>query len=166
MEQGKGRKPEPRLVPLEDEVGLDGQALLHDPPRVVHMAVEGAVGEVDDLGPVELPFGLEVEQGLLDRFQRHRPVHGIFHHGIGLQVQGLRPGQDESVVMGLVAVPVHQHDVARPGDRLNHDLVGGGGAVGSEISPLGAEGPGGLILGHLDVPGRFEQAVQAPGGGR
>ena len=166
MEKGTGREAEPRFVPLEDEIGLDGQALLHDPPRIVHVAVEGAVGEVDDLGPVELPFGLEVEQGLLDRLQRHGPVHGIFHHGIGLQVQGLGAGQDEPVVVGLVAVPVHQHDIPRPGDRLDHDLVGGGGAVGAEISPLGPEGPGRLLLGLLDVSGRFEQTVQAPGGGR
>ena len=45
---------EPGLVPQEDQVGLDGQALFHHAAGVVHVAVERAVGEVDRLHAIEL----------------------------------------------------------------------------------------------------------------
>ena len=41
----EAREAEPGLVPQEDQVRLDGQALFHDPAHVVNAAVEGAVGE-------------------------------------------------------------------------------------------------------------------------
>ena len=71
VERVEAREAEPGLVPEEDQVRLDRQALLHHPPRVVHVAVEGAVGHVDHLHAVELALGLAVEQRLLDRAQRH-----------------------------------------------------------------------------------------------
>ena len=67
VERVEAREAEPRLVPQEDQVGLDRQALLHDPRRVVHVPVERAVGEVDHPDAVERALRLAVEQRLLDR---------------------------------------------------------------------------------------------------
>ena len=48
---------EPRLVPQEDQVRLDREAFLHHPAHVVHVPVEGAVGEVEQLDAVEAALG-------------------------------------------------------------------------------------------------------------
>ena len=72
QERREAREAEPRLVPQEDEVRLDREQLLHHAARVVDVAVEGAVGEGDQPHPVEPAGGLELEQRLLERAQRHR----------------------------------------------------------------------------------------------
>jgi hypothetical protein len=63
VEAGEG---EPRLVPQEDQVEPDGQAFAHHPPDVVDDAVERAVGQHQQLDPVQLPgrqqLGLELAQ--------------------------------------------------------------------------------------------------------
>src|SRR5438477_9190679 len=69
--------------------------------------------------------------------------------------------------MRLVAVPIYQDDISRTHDGLNRDLVGGRGAVGSEEELLATKGPRCLVLGGLDIAGRFEQRIQTAGrGGR
>src|SRR5438874_1284367 len=69
--------------------------------------------------------------------------------------------------MRLVAVPVYQDDVSRTHNGLHSDLVGGRGAVGSEEELLTTKGPRCLVLGGLDIAGRFEQRIQTAGrGGR
>ena len=67
IERREAGEAEPGLVPQEDQVGLDRQALLHHAAHVVDVAVEGAVGQRDRLHLVEPARGLEVEQRLLDR---------------------------------------------------------------------------------------------------
>ena len=49
VERVEPRESEPGLVPQKDQVGFDRQALFHDPCRVVHVSVERAVGQIDDL---------------------------------------------------------------------------------------------------------------------
>src|SRR5207247_9153201 len=73
----------------------------------------------------------------------------------------------QTIVMRLVAVPVYQDDVSRTHNGLDRDLVGGRGAVGSEEELLTTDGPRCLVLGGLDIAGRFEQRIQTAGrGGR
>ena len=134
MQGREPREAEPGLVPQEDQVRLDRQALLHDAPRVVHVAVERAVRQVDELDAVELALGPEVEKRLLDRAQRHRAVHRVFGERERLDIERLRAGQHEAVVVRLVAVAVDDDDVARRAQRLNDDLVRGRGAVGGEVA--------------------------------
>ena len=156
---------EPGLVPEEDQVRLDGEAFLHHPAGVVDVAVEGAVGEVDHLRPVEPALGLEGEERLLDAGERHRAVHRVFRHREGVDVERLAAGQHQAVVVRLVAVAVEQHDVAGRDQRLVHHLVRGAGAVGDEEDVVGAEGARRHRLRLLDVAGRLQQAVEAAGRG-
>ena len=165
MQRIEAGEAEPGLVPEEDQVGFDRQALLHHHPRVVHVPVEGAVGHVDDLDPVERAFGHAVEQRLLDRAQRHRAVHRVLRQRERLDVIGLRAAEHEAVVVRLVAVAVDDDDVARLAHRLHHDLVRGRGAVGAQVGALGAERPRHRFLRALDGAGGLEQAVEAAGGG-
>ena len=156
---------EPGLVPEEDEVRLDGEAFLHHPARVVDVAVEGAVGQVDHLRPVEPALGLEGEERLLDAGEGHRAIHRVFGHREGVDVERLAAGEHQAVVVRLVAVAVEEHDVAGGDQRLVHHLVRGAGAVGNEEDVVGAEGARGHVLGVLDVAGRLQQAVEAAGRG-
>ena len=78
----------------------------------------------------------------------------------------MRPGQHQPVVVGLVAVAVHQHDVAGGDERLRDDLVGGRGAVRDEERPPGTERLGGQLLRLAQRAGRLEQRVEAAAGGR
>ena len=64
----------------------------------------------------------------------------------------------------LVAVAVDDDDVAGRAKSLHDNLVGGRGAVGGEVAPLGAEGSCGELLHRLDVACRLQQAVEAAGG--
>ena len=133
------RKAEPGLVPQEDQVRLDGEAFLHHPARVVHVAVERAVGQVEHPHAVEPPFGLKVEHRLLDRRQRHRAVHRILRERKGFDVDRLAACQHHAVVVRLVAVAVDDGDVARLHQRLHDHLVAGRRAVGDEEHAVGAE---------------------------
>jgi len=54
------------------------------------MAVEGAVGQIKHLDPLESPVGLGVQQRLLDRLQRYRAIHRIFRHRKGFDIERLR----------------------------------------------------------------------------
>ena len=156
---------EPGLIPQEDQVRLDGQALFHDPFDVVDDPVEGAVGQHQELDLVE-PSGPPVgQQGPLDVLQRDSAVHPVLAERVRVEIGHLRSGLHQPVVVGLVAVAVDQHDLSGPDDRLQHDLVGRGRAVGHEEGLLGAEGPGGQLLRLLDRPDRVEQRVQAAGRG-
>ena len=160
VERRPAREAEPRLVPQEDEVGLDREALLHHAAHVVDVAVEGAVGQRDRPDLVEPAGGLEVEQRLLDVAQRHGAVHRVRHHREGLDVVGLRARQHHPVVVRLVAVAVGDDDVAGLEQRLVDHLVRGRRAVGHEEHAVGAEGARGRVLRLLDVARRLEQAVQ------
>ena len=116
------------------------------------MAVEGAIGKRDGLDLVEPAGGLEIEQGLLDAADRHRPVHRIRHHRVGFDVVRLRAREHHAVVVRLVAVAIGNDDVARLEQRLVDHLVGGRGAVGHEEHAVGAEG---AAAPHLDVAGEL-----------
>ncbi len=155
----------PRLVPQEDQVGLDGKAFLHHAPRVVHVAVEGAVGQVQHLDPVQPALIAQVQKRLLDRGQRNRAIHRILRQREGFDVKRLAPGQHHSVVVRLVAVAVHDHDVAGRHQRLHHHLVRGRGSVRDEEHVVSPKGAGRHLLRFLDVARRLQQAVEAPGRG-
>ena len=94
------REARPCLVPQEDEVRLDGKALFHHAARVVHVAVEGAVGEVEQPHAVEPAFVLQVEQCRLDRLQRHRAIHRVLREREGLDIERLAaasaPGRSDA----------------------------------------------------------------------
>ena len=166
QERREARVAEPGLVPQEHEVGLDRQALEHRALDVRDVAVEGAVREHQHAHAVEAPFGLELLQRLLDRLDREAAVHRVLREREGVDVVGLGPGEHQAVVVRLVAVAVDENDVAGPAQRLVHDLVRGGGAVGDEVAAVAAERARRLVLRHLDVAGGLEQAVEAAGGGR
>jgi hypothetical protein len=164
QERREPRESEPGLVPQEDQVRLDREAFLHHAADVVDVAVEGAVGQVDHLGAVEPAVRLQVQQRLLDAAQRHRAVHRVFRHREGLDIERLRARQHRAVVMRLVAVAVHDHDVAGREQRLHRHLVRRRGAVGDEEHLIGAEGARRLLLRLLDVARWLQQAVQTAGG--
>ena len=124
---------EPGFVPQEHKVRLDRQAFEHDALDVVDDAVEGAVGQQHHANAVQRAGAAKAQQRFLDVAQRHRAVHREFIQRIGVQVGHLRAGQHQAVVVRLVAVPVHQHDVVGLDQRLHHDLVAGGRAVGGEV---------------------------------
>ena len=111
----RGGKRIPRLVPQEADVRLDRQHLFHDASGVVHDTVEGAVGEQQHAHPVQLSSRLEIEQRLFDRVERNGPIDGELRQRIRIQVERIRAGQHQTVVVRLVAVAVDQHDVAGAG---------------------------------------------------
>ena len=166
QERREAGEAEPRLVPEEADVRLDREALQHRLLDVGDVAVEGAVGQDDQLRAVELPLCLQLQQRLLDRLDREAAVHRVLGQREGVDVERLGAGQHEPVVVRLVAVAVDQHDVAGLEQRLVDDLVGRRRAVGDEEAAVAAEGAGRLVLRHLDVAGRLEQAVEAAGGRR
>ena len=166
QERREAREPEPRLVPEEDEVGLDGQALQHRPLDVGDVAVEGAVGQHHQLRAVQLALRLQLQERLLDRLDGQAAVHRVLGEREGVDVERLGAGQHQPVVVRLVAVAVDQDDVARLEQRLVDDLVRRRRAVGDEEAAVAAERAGRLVLRDLDVAGRLEQAVEAAGGRR
>ena len=156
-EAGEGK---PRLVPEEDQVGLDGEAFLHHPLDVIDDAVESAVGQQKHPDLVELARRLQLQKLVLDLPQRHRTIHRVFVQRIAVEVTHLRAGQHHTVMVRLVAVAVDQHDIPRPDQRLHDDLVAGRGAVGGKEGLLRPEGAGRVFLRLLDRPGRFQKAVE------
>ena len=98
--------------------------------------------------------------------QRHRAVDRVLRQRVGVQVQRVGAGEHQAVVVRLVAVAVDQHDVARPGQGLHDDLVGGRRSVGDEVGVVGVPGHGRLVHRRPDVAVRVQQRVQPPGGGR
>ena len=96
MESGEG---EPGFVPEEDQIRLDRQAFLHDPLDVIDDAVERAIGEQHELDAVELACASELEQSLLDRPDRHRPIHRILVERIRVQVYDVGAREYHAVVM-------------------------------------------------------------------
>ena len=165
QERRKSREAEPGFVPQEDQVRLDGETFLHHPARVVDVAVERAVGQVDHLDPVQPVLALQVEQRLLDGFQRHRAVHRVCRHRKCFDVKRLGTRQHHSVVMRFVAVAVDDHDVAGTDQRLHRHLVRCRRSVGDEENAVGTKCPRRLLLCSFDIAGRLEQTVQAAGGG-
>ena len=66
----------------------------------------------------------------------------------GLEVDGSRARLNERAVMvRLVVVAVEEHQIARREKRVEHDLVGGGGAVEDEVRLVGVVDLGGRHLG-------------------
>jgi hypothetical protein len=156
---------EPGFIPQEDQVRLDGEAFFHDLFDVVDDAIEGAVGQHQELDPVE-PTGPPVgQQRPFDGLQRHRPVHPVLAERVRVEIGHVGPGLHEPVVVGLVAVAVDEHDVARRDDRLYDDLVRGRRAVGDEEGLLRSERSRGQLLCTFDRPGRVEQRVESTGRG-
>ena len=164
QERREARKAEPGFIPQEDQVGLDRQTLLHHPAGVVDVAVEGAVGQVHHLDPIQPVVGLQVQQRLLDGLERHRAIHRIFRHREGFDIERLRARQHHAVVMRFVAVAVDDHDIAGTDQRLHRHLVRRRRAVGDKEDVVGPEGARRLVLGLLDVAGRFQQAVETARG--
>ena len=103
---------------------------------------------------------------MLDLTQRHGTIHGVFVQRIAIEVTHLRACQHHPVVVGFMAVAVHQHDVTGPDQRLYDDLVAGRGAVGRKKRLLGPEGATGQFLRLFDWPVWFKQAVQPARRGR
>ena len=161
VEPGEG---EPGLVPQEDEVGLDGQALLHHPAHVVDDPVERAVGQQQHLDPVQLARPPQRQQLALDLGERDGAVHRVLVQRVRLQVGHHRAGQHQPVVVGLVAVPVDEDDVAGLDDGLHDDLVGRRGAVGDEVGLPRAERLGRELLSLAEWSGRLEQRVETTAG--
>jgi len=157
---------EPGLVPQEHQVGLEGEALLHHSLDVVDDAVEGAVGEQQHLHALELAGAPEGQQLPLDLLERHRAVHGEFRQRIGIEIDHLCAAQHQAVMVRLVAIAVDQHDVARPHQGLDDDLVAGRGAVGGEEGLARAERAGRQFLRLLDGAVGIEQGVEPAGGRR
>src|SRR4051794_15508080 len=58
---GKAREAEPRFIPEEYQVWLDGQAFLHDALRMIHVPVECAVGEIKHADVAELAGRFELQ---------------------------------------------------------------------------------------------------------
>ena len=162
VEPGKG---EPRLVPEEDQVGLDRQTFLHHPVDVVDDAIEGAVGQQQHPHAVQLAGGLEVQQLLLDLAQRDRTIHRIFVQRIAVEVADLRPSQHQPIMVRLVAVAIHEDDIVRPHKGLHDDLVAGRCAVGGKKGLFRPEGAACQFLRLLDRAAGFQQAVEPAGGG-
>jgi hypothetical protein len=159
--RAEARESEPGLVPQEDEIGFDGQALLHDPLDVVDDAVEGAVGEQQHLHAVEPAGALERQELAFDLAQRNRAVHGVLAERIGFQVNHLGAAEHHAVVVRFVAVAVHQDDVAGPHQGLHDNLVASRGAVGGEEGATCPERAGGQFLRLLDRPVGFQERVEA-----
>ena len=129
-----------------------------DQPRVVDRAVIGTlldhrhaerplaapcVGVVHErIGADRLADARLVERGVVDR-----PDHAV-GVAVGRQIDRRAAREQQRAVVGrLVVVAVEQHEVSRRHQRPEHDLVGGRGAVQHEIGALGAEDPGGGLLG-------------------
>ena len=161
VEPGEG---EPGLVPQEDQVGLDGQALFHHPAHVVDDPVERAVGQQQHLDPVQLARPPQRQQLALDLGEGDGAVHRVLVQRIRLQVGHHGAGQHQPVVMRLVAVPVDQHDVAGLDQGLHDDLVRGRGPVGDEVGLPRAERLGRELLRLAERSGRLEQRVEAAAG--
>ena len=73
QERREAREAEPGFVPEEDQVRLDGEAFLHHPARVVDVAVEGAVGQVEHLDPISLPSAFRSSSACLIVFSGTAP---------------------------------------------------------------------------------------------
>ncbi|MNM81000.1 hypothetical protein D3C81_929860 [compost metagenome] len=78
----------------------------------------------------------------------------------GGEVHRNAAGHDQRVQQRLVAVAVHEHDVAARHGAVPDDLVGGGGAVGDEECVVGAEVAGGFGFSLADRAGVIEQRAQ------
>ena len=102
----------------------------------------------------------------LDLPQRHAAVHRVRVEPVRVQVGHHGAGQHQPVVVRLVAVAVHQHDVPGLDQRLHDDLVGRRGAVGHEEGLPRAEGLGRQLLRLPQRAGGLEQRVQAAAGRR
>ena len=98
----KGRetaKGIPCFVPEEDEVWFDRQALFHDPGNVVQMPVEGDVCTQQHAHALELAFRLQLQKRFFDGPQRHGTVHRVGHQRKRVEVERLRAGEHQAVVM-------------------------------------------------------------------
>ena len=78
----------------------------------------------------------------------------------GLQKHGNRPGHDDAVQDGLVAVAVHHHHVARRHRVVPHHLVGGAGPVGHKEAVVGVENARGVALGRTNRTVVVEQLAE------
>jgi hypothetical protein len=78
----------------------------------------------------------------------------------GLEEHRDRPGHDDGVQDGLVAVAVHHHHVARRHRVVPHHLVGGGRAVGHEEAVVGVEDARGVALALANRPVVVQQLAQ------
>ena len=85
---------------------------------------------------------------------------------VAVEIDDVRARKHQPVMVRLVAVAVDQEDVAGLDQRLQHDLVGGRGAVGDEVGALRAEGARGQLLRLLDRAGRLQQRVEPARGRR
>src|SRR5437773_8340170 len=80
-------KSEPGLVPEEDQVRLDGQALFHDPLYVIDVPIKRADRQHQEPCSIELPFNLQIEQSLLDCAYWHRTIHEVLRKRISRYIQ-------------------------------------------------------------------------------
>src|SRR5580692_8917322 len=119
------------------------------------MSVKRAVRQNQQAGPIEAPLGFQIKECFFDGAERNGSVHGILCEGISLDVEGIGAGKDRAIVVGFVAVAVHQNDVAGTEESLFDHFVGGGSSVGHEENMVGAKGASGFVLSHLNVASRL-----------
>ncbi len=146
MEGGVG---EPCLV--EVDVVHMGAQLLHYPVHVVAQAVIGGVGHHRHLNPGLLSLNERRVRYLLPHRRRFHFLHVHRTDGAvgvpgGFHVHGYGSGVYHGVVDALVAVPVHQHNIALSHPGPPDYLVGHGVPPGYEEGFVRLENPGRLPL--------------------
>ena len=107
---------------------------LDDRREVVAQPVVGARGQ--DQGLRIRVFANRIEKRLLG----HGPVQAVLAVERRVEIDRVRAREHHAVVDALVAVAVEEQLLAGREQRLEDDLVRGGGAVGREIGAPRAEG--------------------------
>ena len=121
---------------------------------------------VEHRDPIEQAVVAKSPELLGDLIRRNGAVKGVGTDRVRLEIDHVGAGEDEAVVVRLVAVPVDEDDISRRDDGLMDDLVRRGCAVGDEEGVAAAERAAGPRLGVPDGPVRIQERVQAAGGRR
>ncbi len=166
VERVEGRVGQPGLVEVQVldvavEHALDGLGVVEH--AVVGRLREGQHARLDLLGvhALEQRVGLDLRldgRGL--EFALRNGPDDAEVVARGFQEHGNRPGHDDAVQDGLVAVAVHHHHVARCHGVVPHHLVGRGRAVGHEEAVVGVEDARGVALALADGAVVVQQLAQ------
>mmetsp|Transcript_44358 Transcript_44358/g.111765 ORF Transcript_44358/g.111765 Transcript_44358/m.111765 type:complete len:266 (+) Transcript_44358:1163-1960(+) len=164
IERVEASKTVPGLIPQEDQSRMDGQTLLHDFGHVVHVAIEGTVGQQQHLNILQATKRLEAQQTLLDGPKRNTTIHCIRLERKCIQVHSRKTGQTGRVMMRLVCVAIDQNNITRAADGLSNNLVRSRSTVCHPKSVIGAKRLGCELLTNFDRAMRFQQRVQTTAG--